>query len=524
MKRGVLIMTTRRQILMRFAAVTGTAGAYSAMRALGLAGSDVAFAAMPDLAPDSGKGVRVVILGAGVAGLSAAYELGKAGYECTILEARDRTGGRNFTVRKGTAIEMTDGSRQVCSFDDGYYFNAGPARIPSHHTTTLGYCRDFGIAMETEVNWSGSALIQSDTLNGGKPIQMRQAKFDYQGQVAELLAKCTIKGALDDVFTAEDRDKLIASLGQWGGLAKDLTYQGDIRAGFDVYPAAGPIVGKARTPLPLALTEHPMVSFTAGFADLIEMQATMQQPVGGMDRIPAAFEARLGNVIRKGCEVRRIRRVGKGVEIYYYDKLTHEVETVKADYCICTIPLPVLAGIKSDFSKERKAAIARNTVYGDGYKIAFQSPRFWERNDQIYGGLSFTDRDTFLTWYPSAGFHQPEGIIVAGYAFNGKMGERSWEEQVAYARGTIDRLHPGQSGQMKTPIAIQWSKMQYSLGLESEMPEKDVSAYTLLSEPDGPFYLAGEHLSHVGAWQQGAFDSAHRVVGQIAARQRSLKS
>ncbi|MGZ3304392.1 MAG: FAD-dependent oxidoreductase [Asticcacaulis sp.] len=536
-------MATRRQILMQFGAVAGVAGAYQAMRGLGLMGSDEAWAGMPELKPGSGHGVKVVILGAGVAGLSAAYELGKAGYDCTVLEARDRVGGRNFTVRRGTRIEMENVAPQVCQFDDGHYFNAGPARIPSHHQATLGYCREFGVEMETEVNWSGSALIQADRLNGGKPIQMRQAIFDFRGHMAELLAKATKKGALDDQFTPEDRDRLMATLGPWGGLTAggtraariaaltqgaavtgDMAYAGSTSAGYGTAPDAGSITGAPRAPLPLSVVGDPFVQGVATFADIIEMQATMQQPVGGMDRIPAAFYERLKKVVHLNSEVRRIRRKGKGVEILYVDKTQGKPAAIAADYCICTIPLPVLAKIDNDFSPAQQAAIKRNTTYGDGYKIAFQSPRFWETESQVYGGLSFTERDTFITWYPSAGFHKPQGVIVAGYAFDGKMAARSFPEQVDYARGTVERLHPGQSGKMHSPVFVHWGAMPYNYGLESDMADEHPDDYALLSDADGPFYFAGEHLSHVGAWQQGAFVSSHRVVNMIAARQQSLKA
>lgn len=517
-------MTTRRQIITRFAALMGTAGAYGAMQAMGLMG-DEAWAGMPDLAPGSGKGVSVVILGAGPAGLSAAYEMGKAGYECTIIEARDRVGGRNFTVRKGTTIDFTDGSQQVCAFDEGQFFNAGPARIPSHHQATLGYCREFGVTMETEVNWSGTARIQADRLNGGAAIEMRQAIYDYRGHMAELLAKCTKKGALDDLYTADDRDKMLSVLRPWGGLSEALTYDGSESAGFEIFPGAADQAPKHRAPLPLSVVGDGFVQAVADFTDDVSFQATMQQPVGGMDRIPAAFEARLGNVIRKGCEVRRIRRNKTGVDVFYYDKVTRQAEVISGDYCICTIPMSALAAIDADFAKPVKAAIAKNAgSYIDGYKIAFQSPRFWETNDHIYGGLSFTDRDTFATWYPSDRFHAPEGILVAGYAFDGRMGARSLNDQIAYARGTIDRLHPGQSGQMKSPVAINWKQMPYSLGLASFLADEDKSAYDLLNQPDGPIYFAGDHLSHVSSWQQGAFLSSHRVVNMIAARQQSVKA
>src|SRR5688500_8610102 len=123
---------TRRRFLARVAAAGGASLAYETMTGLGLL-------AAPAQAPFdlTGRvsGVRVVILGAGLAGLTVAYELGKAGYDCRVLEARARPGGRVFTVRRGTVSEE-DGPTQTAAFDDGLYFNAGPMRISHHHRTT----------------------------------------------------------------------------------------------------------------------------------------------------------------------------------------------------------------------------------------------------------------------------------------------------------------------------------------------------------------------------------------------------
>src|SRR5260370_8321029 len=144
------------------------------MEPLGLLPLPEAAASKVRLGEGSGQGKHVVILGAGIAGMVAAWELKKAGYTCTILEARNRAGGRNWTIRNGTRVEMTDGTAETCKFAQGHYFNAGPARLPSPHHTILGYCPQFRVPLEVEVNSSRSSLLQCASLNSGKPVEQRQ--------------------------------------------------------------------------------------------------------------------------------------------------------------------------------------------------------------------------------------------------------------------------------------------------------------------------------------------------------------
>src|SRR5437868_7458305 len=92
-----------------------------------------ALAASLALPKDSGAGKTVAILGAGVAGLCAAYELDRAGYDCVILEAARRIGGRSLTLRRGDSFAEAGQPPQQCRFDEGLWLNAGPGRIPHHH-------------------------------------------------------------------------------------------------------------------------------------------------------------------------------------------------------------------------------------------------------------------------------------------------------------------------------------------------------------------------------------------------------
>ncbi|MFI6240993.1 flavin monoamine oxidase family protein [Micromonospora sp. NPDC050795] len=138
----------------------------------------------------------MVVLGGGIAGLTTAYELGKAGYHCTVLEARHRVGGRNLTVRGGDVETDLDGRTQRAGFFDGVYFNAGPGRI-AQWMVTMDYCRELGVPIEVFTNQNADAWIYNESAGMTEPVRYRTAKADVYGYVSELLAKATDQGALD---------------------------------------------------------------------------------------------------------------------------------------------------------------------------------------------------------------------------------------------------------------------------------------------------------------------------------------
>ena len=123
---------TRRQLLTMIGKVGGTAALYQAMTVLGHA-AESQFNGPPKLS-GARPGASVLVLGSGLAGMLAAYELTKAGYKVQILEFQGRTGGRNYSVRGGDTIAEL-GSTQTVGFAPGNYLNPGPWRIPYHHRT-----------------------------------------------------------------------------------------------------------------------------------------------------------------------------------------------------------------------------------------------------------------------------------------------------------------------------------------------------------------------------------------------------
>src|SRR6185436_16273538 len=152
---------TRRDLLTKIGKVGGTVAMYQAMTTLGHA-AESRFAGPPKLS-GARKGASVLVLGAGLAGMVAAYELSKAGYKVQILEYQNRPGGRNYSVRGGDKIVETDGTVQTCGFAPGNYLNPGPWRIPHHHRTLLHYCKQFGVELEPYIQNNTNAFVHSAT-------------------------------------------------------------------------------------------------------------------------------------------------------------------------------------------------------------------------------------------------------------------------------------------------------------------------------------------------------------------------
>jgi monoamine oxidase len=525
---------TRRVFIQRIAQIGGYSAAFASMQALGLMPA-VGQSPLPQLPADFGKGKKVIILGAGIAGMTAAYELRKAGFDCTILEARNRPGGRNWTVRDGTKVEFTDGTIQNCDWQDGGYLNAGPARIPSIHTHILGYCHELGVPLEVEVNTSRSALMQCPKLNHGEPVQQRQVVHDTRGYLAELLSKAINKHTLDDELSKEDSARLLEFLQNFGDLNKDGRYTGTQRAGFITGPGAGPVNPVLHKPLNFSELLAADMSIGEFYEEQIDWQATMFQPVGGMDRIAYGFAKSLGDMIHYECPVTEITTSGQSVTVAYTKSGTPQ--TITADFCICTLPLPILAKTKNNFSPEARQAFTGMPMV-PLYKIAWQSPRFWEKENNIYGGLSFLKDKVDLVWYPTDKLFSPTGVLVAGFnseqKLTGGLGGTTTGELSAFgalptieakfeaSRQAVELLHPGRSHLLTKPIYVAWAKIPYSLGcLANNFLPSSAPAYAQLEKPEGKTYFAGDYLSHLVAWQEGAVLSAHHAIERIAKQLRS---
>ncbi|HEY4090061.1 MAG TPA: flavin monoamine oxidase family protein [Luteibacter sp.] len=514
---------SRRDLLRMIGVAGGSALMYQAMTNLGFA-AESTYRRPPPL-QGTGKG-SVLILGAGLAGLVAAYELGKAGYEVRVLEYNARAGGRNWTLRGGDTYTELGGHTQTCHFDKGLYFNPGPWRIPYHHTGLLDYCHRFGVQLEPFVQVNHNAYMHNPEAFGGKPQRLREVQADWHGGIAELLAKASGKGALDDLASKEDREILLESLRQFGGLDSQFRYvagrDSSEHRGYAKEPGGG-LDGKPGFSNPVGISDILKSGLwkQLGLSALYEYQSSLMQPVGGMDAIGKAFVREIPpQVIRYNSKVTAIAQDDRGVTVTYEDtgKPGH-VQQAKADWCVCTIPLSILSQIPIQVSAEKSAAISA-VPYMSSAKVGLQfNRRFWEEDDRIYGGVTTSDTPIGMIGYPSHGIGSKKGVLLGAYAFFTQAYEFTSLDpatRVAKAVEYGSQIHPQYKQAFENGISVAWHRVPSTLGCfgwwTDEAREKH---YANLCSMDGRIVLAGEHASYLPAWQEGAILSSLGAIDQL---------
>ena len=165
------------------------------------------------------------------------------------------------------------------------------------------------------------------------------------------------------------------------------------------------------------------------------------------------------------------------------------------------------------------------------YKIAWESPRFWEKENNIYGGISFLDDTVDLVWYPTDKMFSPTGVVIAGFNLEREdLTDKltpfgalpSTQAKLDASRAAVEKLHPGRSHLLTKPVYVSWAKIPYSLGAYANNRHVECdAAYAQLDKPQGRTYFAGDYLSHLVGWQEGAVLSSHHAIERIARQMQS---
>ena len=242
--------------------------------------------------------------------------------------------------------------------------------------------------------------------------------------------------------------------------------------------------------------------------------------------MPRAFAREVGDLIRYGAKVTAIKQDEKSVTVTYVDATNGGTPTTAtADWCLCTHPA-LGARARSTMNVSAPMAKAINAVpYSPNFKIGLQfKRRFWEQDDMIYGGISYTDLPISLIAYPSHRLRQLRARACCSAAMS--FGVHAYEfasltpkERIAKAVEYGAQIHPQYKAEFENGFSVAWHRVPWTLGCAGAWTDAARNEhYKNLCAIDGRIVLAGEHASYIPAWQEGAILSSLDAVARLHKR------
>jgi monoamine oxidase len=454
------------------------------------------------LPPTASPGKKVVVIGAGMAGLTAAYELRRAGFEPIILEAQQRVGGRVCTLRE--------------PFSDGLYAEAGAMRIPKAHDLTMGYVDKLNVQVAPFTMGNQNAYYHLH----GKRIRIKDANANPDVLGFEVAPHERGKTAAQ--LWADCLKPLMQMLEEHGSAAWP-----EIVARYDQYCTREFLEASKWSEGAIemfGLLADQEALMNASFLELFREEAgnyytNMVEVVGGMDHLPRAFLPELRGHIRFGARMTAIDQSADSITVHY--ETAAGPAQVSGDYAIITIPFAALRHVEilKPFARAKQKAI-RQLHYDASAKILFQCRRrFWEDDDGIFGGGTITDLPIRVVFYPDHHRETGRGVILASYTWSEdaqRWGSLSPADRITQALDDLAEIHP----QIKTEFEVGTSKMwhddEFAGGAFALFdPGQQSLLYEQIIAPEGRIHFAGEHASLAHAWIQGAIESGLRVAHEI---------
>jgi monoamine oxidase len=503
---------TRRTFLQQLGAVGGSSLVFSTMTSWDLMAGSAG--QRPGLSGRPAKS-KVVILGAGLSGMVVGYELGKLGYDYQILEARERVGGLQWSVRKGTEHTEVGGERQVCTFDEGQYVNVGPWRIPYSHDGVLNYCKELGVPVQVFLNEADGNYFYFEGNSAGalsnKKIRMREVKADLTGAINELLVKAIDQKKLDLPLTPEDQKRLTSYLISQGYL--DTTTRSyhafENRGEGDPYQLAQLLQG----PFSQRLRSVPAIEGTTA--------APMFQPIGGMDQITKGFQRAMDpKRITLGAEVQSVHQDDKGVKVTYLETKSGKKTELNADYVVVCMPLNLVARMDINLAPELMQA-AKEVNYSNSAKMGLaMKRRFWEEDDKIFGGHLYSNLPIGEFSYPSYDYFTKKGVLLGLYS-NGPVGNLADQPVAARVEHVLthaSKVHPQIRTEFESAYAVWWRKVKYNEG--GYASGRSAERRKTLSMVDNRIVLgSAANTPHSEPdWQEGAISAGWQALKSIHER------
>ena len=507
---------TRRRFLEQLGAVGGSSLVFSAMTSWDLMAGSAG--QKPELSGRPAKS-KVLVLGGGLSGMVVGYELGKLGYDYQVLEARDRVGGLQWSVRRGTEhTEVGSGERQVCAFDEGQYINVGPWRIPYSHTAVLNYCRELNVPVQVFLNESDANYFYSEGSGAGalsnKKIRVREIKADVTGHINELFVKAIDQKKLDLPLSEDDQKRITQYLIGQGYLDNNTrTYRAfENRGEGDPYALMDLLKG----PFAQRLRSVPAIEGTTA--------APMFQPIGGMDQISKGFQRAMDpKRVTFNAEVQKVIQSDAGVKVTYLDTKSKKPIEVNADYVVLCLPLNLVSRLDINLSAELMAEV-KNVNYSNSAKMGLQMKRrFWEEDDHIFGGHLYSNLPIGEFSYPSYDYFTKKGVLLGLYS-NGPVGnllDQPVAARIEHVLMHASKVHPQIRTEFDSAYAVWWRKVKYNEG--GYAAGRNAERRAKLSKVDNRIVVGSAAVTPHSEpdWQEGAISAGWQALKFI--HERAMK-
>ncbi|MBD2336076.1 FAD-dependent oxidoreductase [Calothrix sp. FACHB-156] len=472
-------------------------------------------------------GKRITILGAGIAGLVAAYELERMGHEVDIMEASPRIGGRVWTHRFGNQ-------------PDAPYAELGAMRIPSAHQHTLHYVHELGLS---------DKLCKFVTV-----FEEQNAFMNIEGKVFRMKdAPRILQQRYQGIFTDSRYSEQTRLFAAWLKTIVDTISPGNLRQSLEQDLESHLMDELERLDLSPYFSEDgeniDLQSFlkdNPGFRArcskaldmflsdiLVETSHDLLQLQGGMDQLIQRLVQSIKAPIHCNQEIIAIRVHENYTEIDWLEN--GQKHTRRCDYVLCTIPFSILRKMELSGFDDRKLDSIHNTIYCPATKVAFHTQQaFWQQQG-INGGASFSGDGVRQTYYPSVKFQPNSGsVMLASYTIGDdadRLGNMSEEERHSYVKTVVSKVHPElqSSGMVANVASIAWGNYKWSAGgctVHWKDDMSDESNYSInyleAARPQNTLFFAGEHCSRFPAWLQGSIESALEAIYDIVSHQAAL--